>query len=374
MLDVVISLVVSFAITYFSIPPILTIAKLKNLYDLPDERKIHSTLITSLGGVGIFAGFAISLLLTAGFEKTSEFQYILAAAIILFFVGIKDDILIISPMKKFAGQVTASLLMILKGGIQLKNLNGFLGIGELPWIVSVVLTLILLVVVINSFNLIDGVDGLAGALGLVASFLPGMYFLFTGDTPYALLAFCITGSVTAFMSYNFQPARIFMGDTGSLLIGLVCSVILIHFLNAGVIYSTNLLYSAPALGFSLVMIPVLDAARVSALRLMRGTSPFVADRNHIHHIMLDKGFSHKSVTFTLVAATLIFAGLTYLGKGLGNTALIAALTVCYFLSIKLLSLIPASSDRPISNMENDNGRVQLKPVQKITLQKKVMAD
>ena len=165
-----------------------------------------------------------------------------------------------------------------------------------------------------------------------------------------------------------------MGDTGSLLIGLVCSVVLIHFLNAAPVYSPGPLYSATALCFSLVVIPVLDTVRVSALRLMRGISPFVADRNHIHHIMLDKGFSHKSVTFTLVAATLVFAGLTYLGKGLGNTALIAALTACYFLSIKLLSLIPASSDRPISTRENDNGRVQLKPVQKITLQKKVMAD
>jgi UDP-N-acetylmuramyl pentapeptide phosphotransferase/UDP-N-acetylglucosamine-1-phosphate transferase len=277
-------------------------------------------------------------------------------------------------MKKFAGQVAACLLMVLKGGMVIKNLHGLFGIGELPWVVSVIGTILFLIVVINSFNLIDGVDGLAGALGVVASFLPGMYFLLMGEHGYALLAFCLTGSVTAFMSYNFQPARIFMGDTGSLLIGLICSVVMIHFLNMAPSVSGFPLPSAPAVGFSLVMIPVLDAFRVSALRLGKGVSPFIGDRNHIHHLLLDKGFSHKSVTFTLVAATLVFTGLAYLGKGLGNTVLILGLTVCYFLSIKLLSLIPASSDRPISTRKNEKGRVQLKPVPKITLQKKVMAD
>ena len=177
MFDVLLSLSVSFAITFLAIPVIISVAEMKKLYDIPDERKIHHSPIPSLGGLGIFAGFVMASLLTISFGLAPEFQYFIAAALVIFFLGLKDDILVISPIKKFIGQVLAAFLIVYKGGIQIKSMHGFLGLeGPLPEMYSLVLTYFTVIVIINSFNLIDGVDGLAGTLGLMATTIFGIYF------------------------------------------------------------------------------------------------------------------------------------------------------------------------------------------------------
>ena len=337
MFDILSSVIISFAITFLAIPVIIKVAEEKMLFDVPDARKIHIAPIPSLGGLGIFAGFVITCLLTISFHNATEFQFFIAAALVIFFLGIKDDILIISPLKKFIGQVLAAFLIIFKGGVQIKSMHGFLGIHELPEIFSLVLTYFTVIVVINSFNLIDGVDGLAGSLGFMTTSILGLYFLQIDLIPYASLSFALAGSIAAFLIFNFQPAKIFMGDTGSLLIGLVSAILVIKFINVSTSPTVNfILEASPAIGFAILMIPLLDTLRVFAIRIMHRRSPFSPDRNHIHHLLLDQGFSHQKVTLTLVSINILFIILTYLGRSIGCTWLIFGIVALFFAGIGYL--------------------------------------
>jgi UDP-GlcNAc:undecaprenyl-phosphate GlcNAc-1-phosphate transferase len=338
MFDVLLSLSVSFAITFLAIPVIISVAEMKKLYDVPDERKIHHSPIPSLGGLGIFAGFVMASLLTISFAAAPEFQYFIAAALVIFFLGLKDDILVISPIKKFIGQVLAAFLIVYKGGVQIKSMHGFLGLeGPLPEMYSLVLTYFTVIVIINSFNLIDGVDGLAGSLGLMATLIFGIYFLNNGLIPYSILSFSLAGSLCAFLIFNFQPAKIFMGDTGSLLIGLISSILVVKFINvAGSNEVARPILESPAIGFTILMIPLLDTLRVFGIRIIHRRSPFSPDRNHVHHLMLDKGMSHRSITFTLVAINLFFVAATYASRQLGCTLLILSIMGIFFTAIGLL--------------------------------------
>lgn len=337
MFDILLSVIISFGITLLAIPVIITVAERKKLYDVPDERKVHSAPIASLGGLGIFAGFIISCLVTIPFSISPEFQYFMAAAFIIFFLGLKDDILIISPIKKFIGQVLAAFLLVYKGGIQITSMHGFLGIYEMPEMFSLLLTYFAVLVIINSFNLIDGVDGLAGSLGLMAMVIFGFYFLKVGAIPYAILAFSMAGALIAFLIFNFEPAQIFMGDTGSLLLGLFNAILVIKFINLSA--SPDIatpIESSPALGFTILMIPLLDTLRVFAIRIFNRRSPFSPDRNHIHHLLLAKGLSHRSVTLILVGVNLSFTALVYLCLPLGCTILIFSIVAFFFTGISAL--------------------------------------
>ena len=337
MFEILISVSLSFAITFLAIPVIIKVSEVKMLFDVPDARKIHVTPIPSLGGLGIFAGFVITCLLTIPFFNAPEFQFFIAAALVIFFLGIKDDILIISPLKKFIGQVLAAFLIIYKGGVQIKSMHGFLGVNELPEIFSLILTYFTVIVVINSFNLIDGVDGLAGMLGCMATTILGLYFLKIDIIPYACLSFAIAGSLAAFLIFNYNPAKIFMGDTGSLLIGLISAILVIKFINVSTSPLVSMpLESSPAIGFAILMIPLLDTLRVFAIRIIHRRSPFSPDRNHVHHLLLDRGFTHQKVTLTLVTINLFFILLAFLGRSLGTTMLIFMTGISFFAGIGLL--------------------------------------
>jgi len=329
MIEVILTPTLSLITTFVAMPVIIRIARLKNLYDIPNARKIHVNPVASLGGVGMFAGFIIPLLLS-GFSGSPEFPAIVAAALVLFFLGIKDDILVISPLKKFIGQVIAALILILKGGILVADLHGFLGIYAIPYPLAVALNALFMVLVINCFNLIDGVDGLAASLGLLASLVFGIYFLGSGYPAYSVMAFCLTGCLTAFLYFNFQPARIFMGDTGSMLIGLVGSILLIRFINVAPVDDHSPLYSAPAIALSAVSIPLLDALRVFTIRILKGRSPFDADRRHVHHLLLHKGLSHKLVSLVLVVLNALFILLCLIADRIGNLALIGIMAGVFY--------------------------------------------
>lgn len=337
MFDVVLSIGISFTIVFLAIPVIITVAERKKLFDIPDERKIHQTPIPSLGGLGIYAGFMLACLITTPFQDASEFQYFFAAAFVIFFLGLKDDILVISPVKKFIGQVLAAFLIIYKGGVQIKSMHGFFGIYELPEMFSLLLTYFTILVIINSFNLIDGVDGLAGSLGLMASALFGFYFL-TVDMPgYSILAFSLAGSLAAFLIFNFQPAKIFMGDTGSMLIGLVNAILVVKFINVAQMPTINFpIHASPAIGFTILMIPLLDTLRVFGIRIFHRRSPFSPDRNHVHHLLLDKGLSHRSITVLLVGMNFLFIVASYLCRSAGCTWIILGIITIFFAGIAAL--------------------------------------
>lgn len=339
MFDVLIGLVIAFATTYFCLPRVIYIADKKKLFDVPDNRKVHKAPIASLGGVAIFFGVTLACIYCIPFSQAVAFQYYLTAALIIFFLGMQDDILTIAPGKKMLGQMLAALIVIYKGGLVLTNLQGFAGIYNMPLVAGFALTLLIMIAVINAFNLIDGVDGLAGTLGGATSILLGYFFLKNGHYPYAILSFALSGSLLAFLSFNLQPARIFMGDTGSLLVGLICSVLVLKFIQLAPqskVFQTD---ASPAVGFSMIMIPLLDTIRVFSIRLWNRQSPFCPDKNHIHHLLLAKGFSHARVTSILLISTLCSVAAACLLSFIGTTMLIFFISGLYFGFVKMICLL-----------------------------------
>lgn len=209
--------------------------------------------------------------------------------------------------------------------------------GEIPHIASIIFTLFTVIVIINSFNLIDGVDGLAGSLGLLTALVFGSYFAYVGQTLYAVMAFSLAGSLVGFLIYNFSPAKIFMGDTGSLLIGLVNSIMVIKFINIADNNSLHLpLQAAPALGIAILIVPLFDTLRVFGLRILNRRSPFSPDRTHVHHFLLDIGFSHRQVTLLCVGTNIGFIALAFFMRNLGTTILIGILLSIAFTLIGII--------------------------------------
>lgn len=365
MLDVLLTASVAFIITFLAIPVILQVAEQKKLYDIPDERKVHTRLVASLGGVGIFGGFLLASLLSIQGYLNPEFQYFFAAALVIFFLGLKDDLMILSATKKFIGQIIAASILIHLGGIRLDSMHGLLGFTELPEAFSLALSYLTIIVVINSFNLIDGVDGLATSLGILTMAVFGAYFFTIEYQAYALLAFSMAGSLVAFMIFNHHPARIFMGDSGSLMIGLINSILVIKFINvADAPFTAIQIPAAVAIGFAVLIVPLLDTLRVFSIRIINGRSPFTPDRNHVHHLLLDRGFSHAAVTFTCVSVNIAFILLAWLGRSLGPNYLLLILVVLAFSGLGLLYYGNARRRTLVVAREAD-GKAKLKTAPKV---------
>ncbi len=339
--NILLSGIVAFIITFFVIPIVIKVARLKKLYDVPDERKVHTSPIPSLGGVGIFIGFILSLLLFAdGSLSTVALESYIAGFVVIFFVGIKDDILCISPIKKLGGQILVSIILMFKSNLLITNMHGFLGIHDIHQSVSYFLTLVTIVVTMNAYNLIDGVDGLAGTISIITSSALGIFFLTNNDLLYSLMAFSFSGSLIAFLIYNFSHSnKIFMGDTGSMLSGTINVILVIHFISTFNTSTILTVSAAPAVGFGILMLPLLDTLRVFGIRMMHGKSPFSPDRNHLHHLLLDRGYSHVQITMTLAGLAITGIILTYYAQPLGTTIVIILQLCLFFSGIYVLHLL-----------------------------------
>ncbi|MCC7503689.1 MAG: undecaprenyl/decaprenyl-phosphate alpha-N-acetylglucosaminyl 1-phosphate transferase [Saprospiraceae bacterium] len=339
MFAVILGFLTAFTLTYLALPVIIRIARDKHLYDVPNERSAHREPTPALGGIGIFGGTVCAVILWMPGGQFWTIQYVLAALVVIFFIGVKDDLMPLSPTKKFIGQVTAALIVVYKSGLKVSSLYGILGVYELPDLFSFVLTIVIIVGIINAFNLIDGINGLAGSIGLLASLIWGGWFFLVGHYDLAVLAACLAGAITAFLKFNFTPARIFMGDTGSMMIGLISAVFAIRFIELqreipqGGSYSFN---AAPAIALGILILPVFDTLRVFARRLWQGRSPFTPDRAHIHHLLLDGGLTHMQATAVLVVINLIFIAVAFLCRHFGNGQLIL-MELTLALSLSLLA-------------------------------------
>lgn len=285
----------AFMISVFAIPSITYVAHLKNLLDKPNQRTVHSLLTPRLGGLAIFAGMVSSLMI---FGKINNgVQHLLAGAIIIYYIGLKDDIVTVSAFKKFFIQILATGIVIFMGDIRITSFQGILGIDVLPSGISYAFSFLLIIGLTNSINLIDGLDGLAGSIIVVILSTFGVYFLFYGGEnyrPFAYVAFSLVGGMVGFLRYNFYKATIFMGDTGSLISGFVIAVLTIQFVEMRAIST------APSIGIAILFVPMFDTLRVFVLRVMKGVSPFSPDKNHIHHILIGCGLSQVATVITLV--------------------------------------------------------------------------
>lgn len=356
-LNLILAGVTAFVIVNFVIPSIIKIAEIKHLYDSPGERKSHDTAIPNLGGIAIFGAFLISYCLFGHLSAAAELQYIIAALCLVFMLGAKDDIVELTHNKKFIGQFIAALIITYFADVRLTSMYGVLGISELPYWASLVFSTITIVFIINAFNLIDGINWLASGVALIIAISFGMWFFVHGFHEYAIMSAATSGAILSFMRFNYTPARIFMGDSGSLSIGLISAVLAIVFIEKShsIVYSsTNLPFhikSGPAFAISVMIIPIFDTLRAFALRIFKGKSPFMADRNHIHHRLVDLGFSHIQSSLLLISTNVAFVIITYNLQFIRNAILIplifAAATILTSVLFSFRNSESEKTDKPI---------------------------
>jgi len=304
--------VTAFAVVLYSTPALIKVAVLKRLIDLPSEdRKVHKRAVPTIGGIIIYAAtlFSFSLWYNIDdlheysniYESIKEFKILVATSLVLFFVGVKDDIIGTSPVKKLFANILVGLILVLMGDIRITGLHGIFGVEEIPQWGSVFLSLFTYIVVLNAMNLIDGVDGLAAGVGLITSTVFGIWFVFANEYTLASLSFSLSGALLGFLIFNFSPAKIFMGDSGSLIIGMFVCVLSIklieyplHSLDDFWVHISKPVFVVAALSY-----PLIDTLRIFIIRAVKGQSPFAADRNHLHHRLLDCGYSHAKTVIII---------------------------------------------------------------------------
>ena len=303
MFAILLGFITAFTLCYLAIPPILQIAHKKNLYDPPNERSAHAEPTPPLGGVAIFAGACCGIVLWAPEHTFGGLQHVLAALVIIFLIGIRDDLLPMAPTKKLLGQILAALILVYKANVKITSLDGIFGIQEIPELAGFGFSVVAIVGLINAFNLIDGINGLAASTGLLACLTLGLWFAGAGHVEFAVVAFSLAGALVAFLKYNVTPARIFMGDTGAMLTGAVCAVLAIKFIELDRLLPPGSIFrlgAAPAIATAVLILPLFDTLWVMTRRFLQGRSMFYPDRSHIHHMLLDTGLSHMQATSILV--------------------------------------------------------------------------
>lgn len=327
-LDELAVFLISAGLSGIIIPKILLIAFRKRLFDEPDERKIHTAAVPRLGGLAFMPSIVFSICLVVGVKGILDMQGLsayfggpsevgdmsemllpmcfgLCAVMMMYLVGIADDLIGVRYRAKFVAQILAALLLAM-GGVRIDNFHGFMWLYELPVGLSWAATVLLVVFITNAINLIDGIDGLASGLSGIAMAFYGFVFMHTGHMLYAMLAFAGLGTLVPFFYYNVfgNPAmgkKIFMGDTGSLTTGLILSFLSIEVcsLPEGSVYSWDVMVVA----FAPLAIPCLDVIRVFVHRIVRGMSPFLPDKSHIHHKLLALGIPQRWAMITILATS-----------------------------------------------------------------------
>ncbi len=342
MYAVILGFITAFTLTFSIIPVIIRVARERRIYDRPNERSSHDEPTPSLGGIGIFAGTICAVVLWTPLDAFGVLQYVLAAFVLIFLIGVLDDLIPLSPTRKFSGQLLVAIILAYKSDVRITSLYGVFGVYDLPELTSFVLSVLIIIAIINSFNLIDGINGLAGSIGLLACVSWGTWFLAIHSPALAVVAFSLAGAITAFLKYNFTPAKIFMGDTGSLLIGTVCAILSISFIEMNHLVSIQPVYtfnSAPAIAVGILILPLYDTVRVFVQRILHGRSPFSPDKTHIHHLLIDLGISHMNATAILLCVNVLFIAIAVLLDQLGTSVLFLLEIILMFLFTFILQRI-----------------------------------
>lgn len=293
-------------------PVIIYLSRVKNLMDVPGERSMHTNKTPTLGGIGLFITFSLGILMAGvltdlDLESLHRILTLVAAVIILLFIGLKDDLLVISPRKKFMAQLLATGLVVVASDVRILSMDGIFGLGMLPYWVSVMFTVFVFILIINAFNLIDGIDGLAGGVAVLVCGFLGVFFAINNMDLMAIACFLLIGALIGFLGYNLSDRRkLFMGDSGSMFTGFLLAYFTVAFLNISA--SGNLevpIANAPVMAIAVLSYPMIDTLRVFIVRMRQGRSPFVADSNHIHHRYLALGASHKMASLAIVTTNFV---------------------------------------------------------------------
>lgn len=342
-------------IAYFMVPSLIRFGQKQEWYDEPDARKHHVGKISSLGGIAILAGWSISVLLFTDWSSSVLLWLILAASVFLGIIGFIDDLHGVRASKKLLFQLGAGTFIFLSGisvGAMINHFTGWQITGYLDW----GLTLLFIATLINAFNFMDGIDGLAGMLSVVNMLVFGVLFYTNSDFVFAVLAFGLAGSIIGFLQFNFRNARIFMGDCGSMFIGLMTAIMCMQFFQI----TLTSLWASPVLSLACCLLPVFDLIRVAIGRISIKKSPFTADRTHVHHLLLRIGRSTVSCCMLLLGLHLTFFMLVYQFNiwglvicGIVNTVFVFAIWIeKYFISIARINL--SIKDRPFPHLFQDD--------------------
>jgi len=295
----------SFVLTWYFTPKVLWVSREKALMKKVNERSSHDTEIPPFGGVSFFLVLVLVISVLQALRTSPTGNHLIIGLTFLFMAGLKDDLVISSARLKFVSQLFAAGFIIFSPELQLTSLHGFLGIFVIPGVLGYVLKGLIVVALINAYNLIDGIDGLAGITGVVISLTYAMVFYATGHPYFVLISLTVVGILSAFLRFNFSRGRrkMFMGDGGSLVIGFLIAFLSLKILvmqpyeplmREGFVPENRLLFT-----LAVLFIPIFDTLRVIIIRLKDGKTPFEADRNHMHHVLLDNGLSHKKASFVL---------------------------------------------------------------------------
>ncbi len=322
---IILAITTAFTVAFILLPVIIKVSRSIDLLDAPDRRKIHNVSTPALGGIGIFIGGITAATMTIPFAELAGLKFLFFGLLIIFFMGLRDDISSLVAKHKLFAQIFAAILIVVFSDIQLRGLYGIFGINEMPIWFNIPFTIFVIVALTNSFNLIDGVDGLAGSVSILILTFFGTAFMFLGLDAYGIFAFSIAGAVFAFLFFNWHPSKVFMGDTGSMILGFVISALAIEFINSSPqIDILGLSINSPVgVAIGALIVPIFDTLRVFVIRFINGKNPLDPDRNHLHHGLLKLGFNHSQVTLTLLGLNVfILLTILVLDSFVGNLGLI----------------------------------------------------
>lgn len=334
----------SLLLCYLFQPIVIKISRLKGLLSKPNSRSVHTTKTANLGGIGIYLAVYIIITIFGSYFENNQLIYVLGAITIMFMLGVIDDLISVAPKTKIILQAAVSLYIIIVNDIRLENLQGLLGIYEIPYTVSILLTVFIFIILINAYNLIDGVDGLAGCFAIIASVLLGIFFYLQKNFELYFLSIIMVGALIAFLRFNFSKKnKIFMGDTGTMVVGFLLAYLTLNAVNTEVnemtyVSSVNILLFVLAL-FSF---PIIDTVRVFCSRLKSGKHPFIADKNHTHHILLGIGLKHYQIALVAVALTLCTVIILFVFRNLYSNLLLFILINIWALSLFIISKLKHS--------------------------------
>lgn len=326
----------SFLLTYLTIPRIIGVVEYKRLMDNPNQRSSHKSKTPTLGGIAFYYVIILALFFIRDRDVFDEAMYILPALTILFIVGLKDDLVVLSPGSKLIAQILAISFILVNESFTIFSLNGFLNINEIPYYLYLAIGGFMMLTIINSYNLIDGIDGLASIVGIVIMIIYTTIFYLSDEPFYALISITMNACLMAFFGFNISSdKKIFMGDTGSLIVGFIISVLTLKFLALkpesyqGLPF---LLENAPLIAISILIVPLFDTARVFTIRIANKKGPFSPDRNHVHHVLIDFwGLSHKQASFIIGCFNLIFVVLFIIlgskAKNLGMVIMLVSVVI-----------------------------------------------
>ena len=293
-----------FAITYYLTPVIINVVKVRRLFEKRNERSSHTNMVPSFGGVSFFIVFVLALSFAEQFFVSGRAYYMIPAALIIFMIGLKDDLTGVGPKNKITGQVMATSILFLSSDFQITELWDFIGIHHIFLWVSIPLSFAVVIFFINAFNLIDGIDGLSASLATFFFSFFGIFSFYREEYTLMMVCFAFVGMFLAFLRYNLSTdKKIFMGDTGSMFIGFILSALVIEVMSSDYNVYVNTMYASnvPHLLIGVLYIPVFDSIRIFIARASEGKSPFAPDRTHIHHLLMDyHGWNHRKTSTMIV--------------------------------------------------------------------------